>query len=340
MKFDYVIGNPPYQEEAVGDQKTMTPPVYHKFLDAAYEIGNRVMMVHPGRFLFGAGRTPDEWNQKMLADPHLKVVHYEPDGNKVFPGTDIKGGIVVTYRDSDTDFGAINVFIPWPELRSINAKVGTTDDNSLSNIFYSGYTYKFTDLFYNECPEEAAKLTLPHIIETNTMANMPNVFFDECPNDGRKYVQIYGLIDQTRVYKYVLADYINEPGNLYKFKVFVPKANGSGMLGEVISTPVVGQPVVGHNRSFLSIGAFDTEAEANACLKYIKTKFVRVLVGILKVTQDTKERVWKYVPMQDFTSGSDIDWSQDVAGIDRQLYKKYGLDDDEIAFIEEKVRAM
>ena len=122
--------------------------------------------------------------------------------------------------------------------------------------------------------------------------------------------------------------------------MFVPKSNGSGAIGEVLSTPLIGEPLIGGTQTFISIGAFDSRSEAEACLKYIKTKFARTMLGILKVTQDNPKDTWRFVPLQDFTSGSDIDWSQSVAEIDRQLYKKYALTPDEIAFIEEKVSPM
>ena len=90
----------------------------------------------------------------------------------------------------------------------------------------------------------------------------------------------------------------------------------------------------------MTIGAFDTRTEAEACLKYVKTKFARTMLGILKATQDNKKETWRFVPLQDFTAASDIDWTLSVAEIDQQLYRKYGLEAEEIAFIEEKVRAM
>ena len=117
--------------------------------------------------------------------------------------------------------------------------------------------------------------------------------------------------------------------------VFVPEANGSGALGEVLSTPLIG-----HTDTFLSIGNFKTKFEADACIKFIKTKFARVLLGVLKVTQHNSRKTWYYVPLQDFTNDSDIDWTQSVADIDRQLYQKYGLSPEEIAFIETHVREM
>ena len=88
------------------------------------------------------------------------------------------------------------------------------------------------------------------------------------------------------------------------------------------------------------MGNFDTEIEADALVKYLKTKFARALLGILKVTQDVTPRVWGLVPQQDFTPSSNLDWSQSVADIDRQLYAKYGLGDDEIEFIESHVKEM
>lgn len=125
-----------------------------------------------------------------------------------------------------------------------------------------------------------------------------------------------------------------------KYKVFVPKANGTGALGEVLSTPLVGEPLIGSTETFISIGAFNNRLEAENVMKYIKTKFTRTLLGILKITQDNTSEKWRLVPMQDFTDKSDIDWSKSVPEIDAQLYKKYDLSPDEISFIETKVQEM
>lgn len=122
--------------------------------------------------------------------------------------------------------------------------------------------------------------------------------------------------------------------------MLLPKSNGSGTLGEVVSTPLIGTPLIGYTRTFIGIGSFKTEFQANAALKYVKSKFARVMLGVLKVTQDNNPGKWKYVPLQDFTENSDIDWSKTIPEIDQQLYKKYGLDEDEINFIETKVKEM
>lgn len=125
-----------------------------------------------------------------------------------------------------------------------------------------------------------------------------------------------------------------------KYKVIIPKSNGTGALGETLSTPLIGSPLMGYTQSFIGIGAFDNINEAEACLKYIKSKFARIMLGVLKATQDNSRDVWRLVPLQDFTSESDIDWSKSVADIDKQLYAKYGLTAEEIAFIESKVKSM
>ena len=169
---------------------------------------------------------------------------------------------------------------------------------------------------------------------------MPLLFTAQKPDDGHEYVQILGNIGNERVYRWFRKDYVSEVENLYKYKVLVPKANGSGAIGEVLSTPLIGLPLIGFTETYISIGETDKLEAAEATLKYVKTKFARTMLGILKVTQNNAKPTWRYVPLQDFTVNSDIDWSQSVEGIDRQLYAKYGLDDNEIAFIESHVKEM
>lgn len=125
------------------------------------------------------------------------------------------------------------------------------------------------------------------------------------------------------------------------YKVFIAASNGSGKLGETLSAPFVGEPGYGATETFLSFGNFSSKVYADNLLKYIKSKFTRALLGTLKITQSNKSSdVWKNIPLQDFTENSDINWSKSIPEIDQQLYKKYGLDDTEIAFIEEKVKPM
>src|SRR5574344_1429003 len=133
MKFDAIVGNPPYQTMATGDANG-SDPIYHLFIDVACKIGPRVSFIHPARFLFNAGKTPKDWNQKMLNDEHYKVVDYWADSNKVFPTVDIKGGVAVTYWDKNKEFGKIGIFVAFEDLKSIKNKVVINNFISLSSI--------------------------------------------------------------------------------------------------------------------------------------------------------------------------------------------------------------
>lgn len=351
MKFDVAIFNPPYQEER---DNTSDKQIYPIFLDAAYKIADIVETITPGRFLFNAGRTPKEWNKKMLNNANVKVVFYEQDSSKIFPTTDIKGGIVILLRDQHKTFGAIGQFSPFPEINSIAQKMKSVNNFiSLSTIMYPYSTYQLTDCLFNEHPDIRIVnkndkndlvgfhvLSNNRIITTNIFDLLSDLFFDEEPKDGNKYVCLYGRQNNKRVKKYINAKYISTAENYNKYKIIIPKSNGSGAIGEVLSTPLVGVPLVGYTQSFLGIGSLTTEAEAIRLMKYIKTKFARTCLGILKITQDNPPEKWAYVPLQDFTDKSDIDWTKSITEIDQQLYKKYGLSPEEIAFIESKVTSM
>ncbi|CAI3393359.1 Eco57I restriction-modification methylase domain-containing protein [Enterococcus cecorum] len=339
FQFDVIIGNPPYQEEAKGDS-TQTPPIYHLFMEEAYNISPIVSFITPARFLFNAGATPKKWNQKMLNDPHFKIIDYIQDSSVVFPTTDIKGGVAISYRSINQKFEPVKDFTPYYELNNIFRKVLKLMNHSIDEIMYGQNTYKFTKLIHEDNPDIATKLSKGHKYDltTSVFKSIPEVFYSDKISED--YIGIIGIKNHKRKIKYIKKAYIINHENLEKYKVMLPKANGSGSFGEALSSPLVAEPLVGHTQSFISIGKFDTVNEAKNVLKYLKTKFTRALLGVLKITQDNPPQKWKYVPMQDFTDSSDIDWSKSISDIDQQLYRKYGLSDEEIQFIEEKVRSM
>lgn len=352
--FNFVIGNPPYQEEFTSDgNRTYAAPVYNDFMDAVDGVADRVELIHPARFLFNAGSTPKAWNKKMLEDPHFKVLRYEEDATKVFPNTDIKGGVAITYRDGTQDFGAIKVFTKYEELNSILRKVSKAPDfKGMDTIVVTRTAYRLTDKMHQDHPEAKYKedeegnnigqLSRGHNYDmsTNIFDRLPQIFFDQKLSDKYKYIQVLGRENNQRTYKYVRADYVNETDNLHKYKIYIPSGNGNGQFGEVLTSPVISEPDVAATETFISIGAFDTKYEVNSLCKYISGKFARALLGVLKITQHLTPSVWKYVPIQDFTPSSDIDWSKSVHEIDLQLYRKYGLDENEIDFIETHVKEM
>ena len=342
VKIKAVVGNPPYQEEG---ESTRKAPIYHLFYDAAFKLSPIVSLITPGRYLFKAGQTPAEWMDRMLADPHFKVVDYFQKSNEVFPTVDIKGGVAIGLRNANKEFGAIGFFSEFPQLVSIMDKVRTHKDfvrGAFSETVSSQGIYRFSDLALTEVPRiyeiqgkgTAAKIT------SNAFENLTEIFVDSEDKLSDKGVQIMGRIKGCRETRWINAKYLQPCDFLNYYNVFVPEANGTGAIGEVLSTPVIGVPVIGHTDTFLSIGKFASAEEASACLKYVKSKFARCLLGTLKATQHNPKDTWANVPMQDFTANSDIDWSKSVAEIDAQLYAKYNLSKDEISFIESMIKPM
>lgn len=346
MKFDAIVGNPPYQIMATGDANG-SDPIYHLFIDSACKLGEKVSFIHPARFLFNAGKTPKDWNEKMLNDEHYKVVQYWANSGDVFPTVDIKGGVAVTYWDKNKTFEKIATFVAYDELRTILEKVKAKDFTTFSELVYGRDLYRLTDKLYEENPWAENRQSKGHKydIGSNVFDTFPELFYEEKPNDDYDYAKIFGREKNNRILKWIKKSYVKVPDNFDSYKVFIPKANGTGAIGEVLSTPIVGEPIVGEpivgsTTTFLSVGKFNTQDEAENCMKYIKTKFARAMLGTLKVTQDNPRETWLNVPLQDFTANSDIDWSKSIPEIDKQLYKKYGLSAEEISFIESKVREM
>lgn len=340
-KFDVVIGNPPYQQEAQGTG-TRDTPLYHLFTDAAYSVGKKVVLITPARFLSKAGLTPKAWNEKMLSDTHLSVEHFEPDAERLFPGTGIKGGVVVTYRDEGRSVMPIGTFTATPELNTILTRVASAGEQSIAELVSSSSAHRYTVLMHAENPRarQLMSSSAQFKVNTNAFDQLPFLFHVERPDDGQDYVRTLGLSQNKREYRWIRAAYLQGPKSMSNFKVAISKANGTGKFGEALAAPTVLGPGTAVTQSFITVGDFSDETTAEACLKYIKTKFCRTLLSVLKTTQDNPARVWGHIPLQDFTTASDIDWSKSIPEIDQQLYAKYSLDAEEIAFIEEKVKPM
>lgn len=336
MKFNAVVGNPPYNENT---KDTSDNPIYHYFYDSAFKLAPIVSLITPARFLFNAGKTPKTWNKKILNDVHFKVSLYQQRSEKLFPGTDIKGGVAITLWNRNKEYGKIDTFTHFDELNSILAKVVDSNFASIMDMVFTQNKFNL-EILYDQYPDykkiigsegREKRLTTP-------IFEQLNVFNDR--KQSRHDIEILGLIKNKRTYRWIDRKYIADHINLDKYKVILPKSNGSGALGEVLSTPLIGKPLIGYTFSFIGIGAFNTKAECENALKYVKSKFARTMLGVLKITQDNLKDKWAKVPAQDFTINSDINWSKSIPKIDQQLYKKYGLTKDEIYFIETHVKSM
>lgn len=339
MKFNAVVGNPPYQETS--DNNTRDMSIYYLFMDAAFKISDVVSFITPARFLFNAGSTPKQWNTKILNDEHFKVVWYKPDSNDVFPSVDIKGGVAVTLRNENDNYGKIGVFSALPEMNLILKIISRNCSVYLDNIVSSRGCYRLSDLFFTDFKTEATRIGsgTGNMIASNVMEKIPEAFLEKV-DDKSDYVKLLGRVNNSRTYRYINKKYIMNNEYLNSYNVILPESNGSGLFGECLSTPMISNIFEGASDTFISIGIFDTKIEANNLLKYLKTKFVRALLSTKKVTQHNGKDTWSNVPIQDFTSNSDINWECSIKEIDSQLYAKYELDNDSVLFIEENVKSM
>lgn len=342
MKFDAVVGNPPYQIIDGGAHASATP-LYNLFVNIAKKLSNRyVSLIMPSRWMTG-GKGLDSFRREMIHDKHILKLFDHFNAADCFSNVDIKGGICYFLRDKDTiglcevvsytndgTFTSIrnlceegdDIFIRENRLISIKQKVQNLTTESFEKLVSAMKPYGLRgDVFQN-----TQKYNLPPMN-------------DEFIEDG---LIIWGLDSkQRRVKKYVRGDYpLPKRDYVDGFKLFVSRNQGSGVLGEEFSTPIYASPNECCTETFVVVGIFEDKQEMLNCWKYLCTKFFRAMVGIKKNDQGAGRAIYRYVPLQDFTDKSDIDWSKSVAEIDQQLYKKYNLTDEEIAFIESKIKPM
>ena len=338
LKFEAVVGNPPYQEQINNARK---PPVYHLFYNVAYSLSKNAVLISPARFLFNAGQTPKAWNKKMLSDEHIRVAQYFNNANDVFNDVEIKGGVAIIQKTPQKNLSAIGIFSNNDQVATILNKVLHADTFvSFKTIVYPKSSFNLTEQLYVDYPKLKKQMSKgnEYIIDADIFNKMPEIFTDE-PFVNTDCVCIRGK-QVDRIYKYIKATYIKDCELLNKYKVFIPGVNGSGKFGETLSSPEIGSPKMCHTQTFMSIGLFDSNVEAENCIKYLKSKFLRLLLSTLKVTHNNPRGTWTNIPLQDFTANLDIDWTKSIPEIDQQLYKKYNLTEEEISFIESMIKPM
>ncbi len=343
MKFDAIVGNPPYQMSDGGAQASATP-VYNLFVDVSKKLNaNYISMIMPSRWMTG-GKGLDKFRDDMIHDKHFLVLHDYLNPKDCFNNVDIKGGVCYFLRDKNTE-SRCKIYSHTTEglYESTRYLAEENDDifirdNRLLQIKNSVFAIQ-TEMF-----DSIVSARKPYGLEAETMLKASKYGLPDFSSEPYKNgYRILGLGEkQKRMWKYIPKDYPIPKRNiaLNKYKVFIAEAYGCGAIGEVASTPVLSTPGELCTETFLQIGPFETEIEANNCCKYIYTKFFRAMVGIQKQTQHTTQKAYRFVPLQDFTDKSDIDWSKPVDEIDKQLYKKYNLTQEEIDFIEKTVKPM
>ena len=342
VKFGAVIGNPPYQESIKG---TSDKQIYNIFMEIGYRISDFAVFISPGKFLFNAGKTPKTWNKKMLNDEHVYIARYESDSKNMFPNVALSSSLVITVRDTKNRFEPIKKFYHDENVRSIVSKVVNHDNFSsiVSEIFLQT---KFNlDALYKDYPRTKEKLKTEKRLITSILQTGYEFFVNKKIDDNM--VKIYGNNKNGKLTSmFIDSKYVSLAGsNLSGWKVIIAATNGAaGNLGgqsvNIIGKPRIIENNTGFTQTFISIGNYQKEDEIECLEKYLRTKFARFLIGSLKATQRLNKEVFDNVPIQDFTSLSDIDWSKSIKEIDEQLFDKYGLSIEEREHIKSSIKDM
>ena len=321
MKFDVIIGNPPYQLEVGIEKDNYAIALYHKFVIQAIKLNPRfISMIIPSRW-FAGGRGLDEFRDDMLHDNRIRVIHDYPEAIDCFPGTQIKGGVCYFLWERDNR-----------GLCEITTHFGDRKQPSMIRpLLESGCS---TFIRYNE------SISILHKVRGKTGENMSKYVSPQTPFGfvtsfkGHKEKQINDIpIYVSGSINYVNRSEVIKGCDLIDvYKVFVPKA-GSG--SDSFPHSILGMPLLGNkgsicNQTYLVIGPLPNETHCVNLISYIKTRFFRFMVMLKKNTQDAMRGVYEFVPLQDFSKP----WT------DEELYAKYGLTEEEIAFIESMIRPM
>ena len=334
MKFDVIVGNPPYQLNDGGGTGSSAKPIYHNFIQQAKKLNPRYLtMIIPARWFTG-GKGLDEFRSEMLNDKRLKILHDYINAGDCFPNVSIEGGICYFLWDREhdgkceyhlhnsigevkTSYRTLNeaddVFVRDNEALEVLKKVKAFNEGSFSSLVSSRNPYGLGSNFINQ-NKKLFKTT-------------------KSEND----FELLGILNRKRTIKIIPKTYtdIKLYDEIDKWRVFISKADGAaGQIGNPIPARIIGKPIVAKpydicTETFLRVGPFKDENETNNVISYMQTKFFRFLVGIRK-NKNMTQSTYLFAPIQDFSKS----WT------DEMLYEKYGLTEEEIAFIDSMISPM
>jgi hypothetical protein len=332
MKFNAIVGNPPYQLSAKSGNRSK--PIYNKFVDISKQINpDFLSLIMPSRWMAG-GLGLSEFRNTMLQDKRLNKLIDHPVSNEVFPGVEVKGGIcyflwlkghndkckIITKRGSEV-YGPIernldefDILVRDSRAIEILNKVLSFEETSITTILSVDKEFGWTSNFNN-------------FSETKI----------------KDYIPLHYIRKTKRNIGWIKRDEITKSENLIdSYKVLIPKAGSDG--GKKIPDSVLGKPLVVGNpsvctQSFLFF-YIDSKNQANNIEQYLKTKFFRFLVSLRKMTQDATKSSYQWVPIQNFNEDSDINWKESIENIDIQLLKKYDFTQEDEAFVEKMIKTM
>jgi site-specific DNA-methyltransferase (adenine-specific) len=329
MKFDVIIGNPPYQLSDGGNAASAIP-IYHKFVRQAKLLNPRYLsMIIPARWYTG-GRGLDDFREEMIQDERIRVLHDFTNASDCFPGVEIKGGVCFFLWDRDNNGlcrtfthkangvvteairplqeKGLEIFVRHSKLLSILKKVQSKNENPFSNIVSANDPFGFDVREKNSYRRVKAKF------KKRKFAGSVLFYFNGWRKDG------IGHISRTSARK----------GNnlIDAVKILVPRVWGIGDSTKDRVPPFIPKSPSCNTETYLVIGPFKQPHTADNVISYMQTKFFHAMVSLVKNTQQAMKKVYSFVPMQNFIEPS----------TDEKLYKKYGLTKDEINFIETMIR--
>lgn len=339
MKIDAIVGNPPYQI-VDGGHGSSSKPIYDKFVQLSKRITiHYISLIMPSRWMTG-GKGLDEFRTEMIKDKHNAILHDYMDSASLFSSVQIEGGICYFLWNKShqkecqiyTHSKSNQITYSERYLAEGNSDVFIRDSNA---VVVLNKVLGFKEKSF-------ADLVLPR--------NPFNVFeeeriFSSHPNSDN--LKLFGRFENERGIRFLKKNFTVSKNTdiVNSWKLFISKADGAaGQLGNPIPAKIIGKAELGDKQTictetFLAVAPFVRKNEALNAISYTKTKFFRFMVGIRKLKNMTRD-TYQFVPLQDFTKDSDIDWSKSIKEIDTQLYAKYGLTDEEIAFIESMIRPM
>ena len=322
MKFDVIIGNPPYQLEVGVEKDNYSIPLYHKFIQQAKKLKPRFLsMIVPSRW-FAGGRGLDEFREEMLNDKRIEKLIDFPNAVDCFPGVDISGGVCYFLWNRD-----------YQGECEITSKQGKDYTSTMRRSLLEKNNNTF--IRFNEAIPIIRKIASlkENTFDTLVSPQTPFGIVSSFKNYKEEYFDGAISIYTVNGKKYIDKGVVTKNSNWIDcHKVYISKSYGErgAYPYRFLAKPFIGEPNSCCTQTYLMIGDFDSQQTCENVISYIHTKFFRFCIMQKKNTQDAMRGVYSYVPIQDFNES----WT------DEKLYAKYGLTEDEIAFIESMIRPM
>ncbi len=322
MKFDVIIGNPPYQLEVGIEKDNYAIPLYHKFIQQAKKLRPRfISMIIPSRW-FAGGRGMDDFREEMLHDTRLQILVDYPNAADCFPGIDLSGGVCYFLWNSE-----------YNGICKIVSNRGKDYQSTMNRPLLEPGNDTF--IRFNEAIPIIRKIiaykepTFDSLVSPQTPFGIVSSFKDYSDKPFEESIAIYTV----NGVKYIRENQVSKNRQwISPYKVFISKSYGErgAYPYRFLAKPFIGTPRSCCTQTYLMIGPFNTSIECENVISYINTRFFRFCVMQKKNTQDAMRGVYSYVPIQDFSQS----WT------DEKLYAKYGITNEEIKFIESMVKIM